>query len=124
VIKAIKRVLVVDDEELVRKLLKDIINSFHPDIVVVPAEHGEQAWELISAPGKVFDLVISDVDMPNLNGVQLVERIRKDHPSVQIILMSGNLEPKEHKANAFLQKPFSLAQISTTIKRLMQKNKP
>jgi YesN/AraC family two-component response regulator len=120
----IKTVLVVDDDPLMRNVIHSMLKISHPCVVIVHASHGVHGWEIIKArtkDGKKFDLVISDVEMEKMDGVQLAEKIQKDHPEVHIILISGNKEPSNHKAHAFLAKPFVRGDLLETIKRLLGK---
>jgi two-component system chemotaxis response regulator CheY len=117
----IKMVLIVDDTPGIRDLVEMIIKLSSPDAVIFHAEHGARAWEIIKSQNSKIDLVVSDVDMPIMGGVELVGKIRQDYPEVHIILMSGNLEPKGHKAGVFVPKPFHVDDLASTIKRLMEK---
>ena len=82
------RVLVVDDSEDVRLLVKDIVEqSGH---TAVAASNGREAWELLDRGGK-FSFIISDNNMPEMTGVELLQRLRADArtASIPFILMSG-----------------------------------
>jgi CheY-like chemotaxis protein len=80
------RVLVVDDEKLVADSLSAILNRFHFN--AMPFYNGESAIE--AAREQCPDYVLSDVMMPNLNGVETVLRIRKICPTARVILLSGH----------------------------------
>ena len=117
-----KSVLIVDDEPLMRGLITSQIKISRPGVYIDQAEDGWKALnKLIS--GTKFDLIISDVKMPNMDGITLAEKVREEHPNIFIILMSGNTEPENHKAHAFLKKPFERADLLTTIGSLMEKRK-
>ena len=118
----VKTVLIVDDNAAMRSHIYSMIRVSNPYAVIVQANHGNHAWEIINAPGKKFDVVISDVDMlPDMNGVQLTEKITEKHPDVHVILMSGHEEPENHKAHGFMKKPFQRADLLKEVKRLMDK---
>lgn len=101
-----KHILVVDDNATNRNILKTQLEqwSFEP----VLAESGVEALKVLSSGDKV-DLIISDMNMPVMDGVQLAKRIRKTHPDVPIILLSsmGNEQSRKesHLFNAVLTKP-------------------
>lgn len=80
--------------------------------------NGRYAWEYISAGGEV-DIVISDVDMPEMDGFELMERFRQKHPDKVFVMMSGVLENerRSHKAgaNAFLAKPFEITDLFSIV---------
>jgi YesN/AraC family two-component response regulator len=112
-----KVILVVDDEVVIRKVLGEMISTSHPEAIIIHAEHGAHAWELINA-GQSFDLMITDVVMPVMNGVMLVEKVRRDFPFMRTILMSGTPEPDDHGADVFISKPFGMADMLGLIKGL------
>ncbi|MBI1974319.1 MAG: response regulator [Candidatus Zambryskibacteria bacterium] len=107
-----KSILVVDDDESVASLIVDFIRS-RGGYFPVLARSGKEAWELMN--GKMlFDIVLSDKDMPNWGGLDLLCRIRADRrfDSVRFILMSGNppgnLEELQKQFHfPFLHKPFT-----------------
>jgi YesN/AraC family two-component response regulator len=112
-----KRILVVDDESTIRDLLEETIKGLHPDITIVHAEHGAHAWEIVSNSDLPFDLIISDVNMPKMNGVKLIEQFRTAYPESHVILMSGNPEPKGHVAHVFMPKPFGALEVLQRVVR-------
>lgn len=117
--KAGETVLIVDDDASVRNTVGSFFRISHPGVVIVHANHGAHAWEMINTDGRRFDVVISDVNMePDMTGTQLSEKIREKHPNIHVILMSGKEAPKGHKAHAFLQKPFSRGDLLGVIKGL------
>ena len=105
-----QRVLVVDDEAGLRMTLG--ANLELDGFEVVEAESGEHALEL--ARGQRFDLVISDIRMPGIDGVQLFERLRALLPSVPVVLMTAFAvealvrRALEQGAFALLPKPFDV----------------
>lgn len=80
------RVLVVDDERLVADTLSEILRRFKYD--ALPFYSGETAIE--AARERCPDIVLSDVMMPRLNGVETVLKIREICPRTRVILLSGN----------------------------------
>ena len=92
---------------------------------VVNAGDGTEALELLSMHD--FELVITDLLMPNLNGQNLINTIRLKWPHMPIILTSGYLSQDLGKAimegiAAFLQKPFSPTALIMTVERLLPKS--
>lgn len=106
-------ILVVDDELLIRDLLYDFFNNQGWQIVV--AENGEKALELLK--GQSFDLVLSDIKMPELDGLRLTARLRETHPDLPVILMTGfpsvesAVEALRAKAEDYVIKPFNINQL-------------
>lgn len=106
-----ERVLIVDDETNMRKTLADILRD--EGYQVTTAASGEEAVELCSREG--FDVILMDVRMPGIDGVEAFRRIRRHKEGVRVILMSAyGLEDLKHAALdegaiAFLAKPLDLA---------------
>jgi DNA-binding response OmpR family regulator len=81
-------VLVVDDEVSIRQLLRRTLEAerFHVD----QAPDGESALRLIQARAEPFDLVLTDLSMPRIDGRQVSETVRRYRPSVAVLCMSGD----------------------------------
>ena len=101
-------VFVVDDRPELRQIYKKIIEAASYKTEIFP--NGQSVLSRIAA-GYLPDLLLTDVEMPGLSGVDLVDRIKRFHPIIPTILMSGELEPIEHKADAFLQKPIKITDL-------------
>jgi two-component system, cell cycle sensor histidine kinase and response regulator CckA len=82
----VERILVVDDEPVVRRFAARILAS--EGYRVTEAADGQEALDLISSEGPL-DLVLTDVMMPRLTGVELLELLSVSHPRVPVLLMSG-----------------------------------
>jgi DNA-binding response OmpR family regulator len=109
-----REVLIVDDEEFIRTLLSDFF-SFNGYEVFL-ARNGEEALDIIK--NKSCSLLITDMDMPLMDGIELVRKIRKINISLPIIGMSiENKESEFLKAGAdyFLLKPFSLNNLKSIL---------
>ena len=117
----IKTILIVDDNIYVAEAIRSLIKISHPIAVIVHADNGAKAWEIINTPGRKPDLVVSDVEMPHMGGVQLVEKIEREHSDIHVILMSGKGEPEGHRAHAFIPKPVERAKMIETIKKVLQR---
>lgn len=107
------RILVADDEPGMRKSLADILVDEGYEVEL--AENGLQAVELCSQA--VFDVVIMDVRMPGLNGVDAFRRIRTHHAGTRVILMSAfgvddlKYQALDEGAVAFLDKPLDIDSV-------------
>lgn len=119
-----KRILLVEDNETFRAALKSILNKRYD---VMEAGDGRQAREMISS--FPIDLVISDIQMPHFDGVELLEWIKANHPT-PVILMTGFshiLETKkahELGADDFLAKPFKEEELKEKISRILKEEQP
>jgi len=116
-----KRILVVDDNILMRKL---IINSFHrDDLEFHEACDGSEGLEKISADR--YDLVITDIIMPNMEGIELIMEAKRKHPDIKIIAISGS-EPfylfmaKKLGVQAIFTKPLHHRDFSATTRKILQ----
>jgi two-component system, chemotaxis family, sensor kinase CheA len=102
------RVLVVDDSITTRTLEKNILETAGLDVRV--AVDGVEAWEMLTH--HEFDVIISDVEMPNMNGLELTQRIRDSvqHRHIPVILLTSLSKPEQREAglragaNAYLVK--------------------
>jgi DNA-binding NtrC family response regulator len=79
-------VLLVDDEGAVRRFAMRVLER--EGFKVYEASHGEEALNLVRE-GAHVDVVVSDIVMPNLNGVELLLQLKSSHPELPVILMSG-----------------------------------
>ena len=117
-----ERILLVEDEDAVRTFSQRALSN--KGYEVLTAESGEAALAVIEAQdNKHFDLLITDVVMPNMDGPTLVKRIRKDIGEPKIIFISGYTEDKlkDHMGENvyFLPKPFTLKQLAAKVKKVL-----
>ncbi len=111
------RVLLVEDEDMVRTVAERALTR--AGYTVTSAADGDEGLEYIEA-GKEFDLVVSDVVMPGMDGPAMVREIRKRHPALPVLFMSGYAEEQLRKeidiADVhFLPKPFTVQQITDKV---------
>lgn len=106
------RVLVVEDEYNIRLLITKILEQLHYE--VTQAEHGGAALEIIQNNPN-FDVVISDIEMPVVDGVSLIQELKQHHPAIRVVVISAYWdrinEAINKGANHFLTKPFSRQQL-------------
>lgn len=100
------RILFVDDDDLIRNLVQDILSKY----VLSLTASGEEAWSLFQKTN--FDVLITDLSMPGMSGLELIKRTRSIDEEIPIIVVSGRgetqvlIEAINLKANAYVQKPF------------------
>jgi DNA-binding NtrC family response regulator len=80
-------ILVVDDEAAVRRFAMRVLEG--EGYVVIEARDGVEALEVIRQGGTSFEVVVSDIVMPRLNGVELMQALLTSHPGLPVILISG-----------------------------------
>jgi two-component system, cell cycle sensor histidine kinase and response regulator CckA len=112
------RLLLVEDEPMVRAVAERAL--VRQGYTVETACDGEEALALITE-GKQYDLVVSDVVMPNMDGPAMARELRVRHPDMRILFMSGYAEEQLRKSIdldkvAFLPKPFSVQQIAEAVR--------
>jgi len=106
------RILVVDDEEEVRDILAETLEEF--GYAVATAGSGEEA--LRSLTGSCgFSMVITDVRMPGMSGLELSAEIRRRWPDVKVLLISGYFQPPE-VPQRFLRKPFHMKELASILR--------
>ena len=100
-----KRIMVVDDDKKIGVLLRDILRSY--GFIVNICESGAQAYDCVTTGD--FDYIITDYDMPGMNGLELTAKFREKNRDTVVIGMSGqdmSMQFLHAGANDFLQKPF------------------
>ena len=118
------RILVVDDEDYVRELLRDILHSLGHQ--VVEAEDGFKALELFGT--ETFDAVLTDIGMPGMSGLELARSIRESNGQMPLALLSGwgeavsSSERKTVGANWNVAKPFTIERIAEILKEISALN--
>lgn len=119
-------ILLVEDEDAVRAFGSRALISRGYE--VHEAASGVEALEVMQDYGDEIDLVVSDVVMPEMDGPTLLGELRKTHPDLKFIFVSGyaeeafakNLPEEEREKFGFLPKPFSLKQLATTVKEMLE----
>lgn len=121
-----KKILIVDDDMLNRMLATFILKKHH--IVISEAGNGEEAIQYLS--NNLYDLILMDIQMPILNGLQASEKIRKElNLSVPIIALTGSNTEDELKScfnagmNDYLLKPIDETQFIQTISKWINNNR-
>jgi len=112
------RVLIVEDEDMVRAVAERAL--VRQGYQVETACDGEDALEILSKSRK-FDLIVSDVVMPNMDGPAMARKVRENYGNIRILFMSGYAEEQLRQSididnMFFLPKPFSVQQISQAVK--------
>ena len=112
-------ILVVDDDEMVRVTLKVLVSSLGYKVLV--ASDGPEALQILET--SPVDLVISDVVMPEMDGLELLEHVKRDHPGVDVIIATGFSNRASYadviKAGAmdFIKKPIDQAELEAKLAR-------
>lgn len=116
-------ILLVEDEESVRQLVRDTLES--KGYKVIEADNGESGMRSAAAHEGKIDLVITDVVMPGMGGREMAEQLVKVRPETKVLFLSGYAEDAIlseggiDNATAFLQKPFTLQNLSRKVREVL-----
>ena len=116
------RILVIDDNEEILVALKNFLRK--KNFSVASATNGLDGLKLFESAADEFDLVITDLVMPNISGVAVISIIKKKNPDIPVIAITGYGEQpealaKEARADTVIEKPFKLNKLIKTIQKLL-----
>lgn len=120
------RILVVDDEAYIRDLVRETLRSRNYDTST--AANGVEALDRLSR--EKFDIVVTDVVMPGMAGLDLVKQIKKVHPHVRVIVLTGYPRNADigdfllQGADDLLPKPFRANDLVAVIRKVEEKIEP
>ncbi len=115
----IKRLLIVDDEETITFSLYRAFIKAPIDCEVITADSGEEAWQRIQE--KPFDVVITDLAMPGMDGFELLKRLKQEYPATRVIIITAyGSDEKEQRAyqmgaDKYLEKPFDTNELKNLV---------
>lgn len=119
------KILVVDDELLIRDLLYDFFTTNEWEISI--AEDGQKAIDYLK--NQDYDIVLTDLKMPDMNGMDLTSRIRNLHGDLPVVIMTGYpsldsaLEALRHKVDDYIIKPFNVNQLYKVVKKVVDERR-
>lgn len=112
-------ILVVDDEAMIRNLLEKILTKEGYKIIL--AKDGQEALDIINT--KKVDIVISDMKMPRMNGLDLLKTLKRDRPEIGVVIMTGYGDTYTVKdalllgADEYITKPFKSYEMLMIVER-------
>lgn len=115
-----RRILVVDDEPQVRRLLSAALRRRGFD--VIEAANGAQALSAVDDPG--VGLLLSDIDMPAMDGYELADLVKRKYPDCRVLLMSGHACNRPEYPYPFLRKPFMPSDLVERVAEVLQRHQP
>ncbi len=116
-----KSILIVDDNQNMSSLLSEMLEVF--DFESVRAADGSEALEILE--DNQFSMVITDMRMPNMTGLELLERVKNKFPKMPVVIISGYSVGEMEKENSgpkpdgFLAKPFLMSDIEKLLNSLL-----
>ncbi|MCP4665512.1 MAG: response regulator [Deltaproteobacteria bacterium] len=114
-----KRILIVDDERNVRMSIHLVLE--HLDYEIDFAENGVEAIARIEKGP--YDLIITDYKMPEMDGVELIQKAKELFPSMPILMVAGD-RPEgsllKCGATAYIEKPFNVFELQKTVERILE----
>jgi two-component system cell cycle sensor histidine kinase/response regulator CckA len=118
-----EHVLVVEDEPLVRQVLSEMLET--QGYTVTSTDDPEDALDL-SASGGAFDVLITDLDMPKLDGYKLAAELAERSPRLKVIFISGYTSAATRQGLleddvAFLQKPFAIGDLAAKVREVLDR---
>jgi len=126
-LKSSKKVLIVDDEETLTWSMAKSLSKDKDKFEVIIANNGREAINLLKK--NEFDVVISDIRMPDINGLDLLVRIRKEYPQTKVIIMtaygSSDVQKEANRRGSlfYVEKPFEISDIRKIIVDLLGRKK-
>jgi two-component system cell cycle response regulator CpdR len=113
------RILIADDEEAMRSLIARALRQDGHEVTT--ANDGAEALDLLTRANGAFELILSDIRMPIMDGIALALAAARDHPAVTILLMTGYADQRERASGLdalihdVIAKPFTLATMRTAV---------
>ncbi|MBU4185743.1 MAG: PAS domain S-box protein [Proteobacteria bacterium] len=126
-IKGTETVLLVDDEEMVLKIGQELLEAMGYTVLI--ARDGKKAIEVYKKNQDDIDIVVLDMIMPNMGGGETYDRMKEINPDIKVLLSSGfsvdgeATQILERGCNGFIQKPFTMIEISTKIREILEEAK-
>jgi two-component system cell cycle sensor histidine kinase/response regulator CckA len=119
-------VLLVEDEPAVREMTRTALQGY--GYTILAASNAEDALRTVAAKDGRIDLLLTDVVMPGMGGPQLAEHVRRAHPAIAVVFMSGYTSDAVLRQGIetgevhFVQKPFSTAALAAKIRHVLDRN--
>jgi len=116
-----RTILVVDDIPGIRTLVKHYLEK--AGFSVITAEDGLQGWAAYTRDSSVIKLLLTDVDMPNMTGTDMADRVLRHNPDMPVLFMSGNARFVD-LGWGFVAKPFRHAELIAKVRMALEARPP
>ena len=120
------KILIIEDEEPIRRVLVRILNEEDSSFEIHEASDGKKGLELLKKES--FDLVLCDIKMPKVDGIELLQRTRKTNMTIPFIMLTGHgnietaVESMKLGAYDFISKPPDLNRLINSVRNALEKN--
>ena len=109
-------ILLVDDDFAVRTVCRAVLER--DGFTVHEADCADSAQSIWATHRQSIDLLVTDHDMPGMNGLQLVDKLRESNPELKVLLISGRAIASIPSSVTYLQKPFAPTQLTNLVRQL------
>jgi two-component system nitrogen regulation response regulator NtrX len=120
------KILIIEDEAAIRRVLSKILSEENTSYVIFEAEDGLAGLELASKIS--YDLILCDIKMPKMDGLEVLEKIKKIQPEIPVIMISGHgdldtaVQTMRFGAFDYISKPPDLNRLLTTVRNALDKS--
>jgi len=117
------RILIVEDQREVSRLLRSALETLEYDLVVDEIPSGEEA--ILDSSRTIVDLLVADYRLPGMTGIELMHKVKKNHPRAKVILVTGQTDPRIRKqvaeagADAIFLKPIPMVEFLDSVERAL-----
>lgn len=119
------KILIIEDEKAIRNVLRNILSEEDKSLEIEEAEQGQQALDILVKAD--FDLVLCDIKMPGMDGVEVLEAVRKRHPETAVVMISGHgdletaVDCMRKGAYDYIAKPPDLNRLIGTVRNALDR---
>ncbi len=120
-----ERVLVVEDDHSLRKLVRNVLEKYGYQVLEAP--NGEEALKVVAKNERPIHLLVTDVVMPGMGGRELAERLQSQQPDIKVLFMSGYMDQTISYQDLlaaelnFIEKPFSPQKLANKVREILDK---
>ncbi|MDZ7847519.1 MAG: sigma-54 dependent transcriptional regulator [Owenweeksia sp.] len=119
------KILIIEDEAAIRNVLKNILTDENKDFAIAEAENGKEGLDALASDS--IDLVLCDIKMPGMDGLEVLDRIQEKHPDTAVIMISGHgdletaVDSMKKGAYDYISKPPDLNRLLSTVRNALDK---
>jgi CheY-like chemotaxis protein len=118
-------ILIVDDDPIIRRLLPAFCSKISKECTALTAKNGEEALKILAS--EQIDLILTDLEMPVMDGCELVSRVKAQYQDIQIIVMTGSRCDEADKRlrsvgiSQYIENPFTVQDLGRGIQSAFKK---